>query len=405
MTTRYKILFLIDLLHDYYASGQFRDFEMVPSEATKKLLRDRQMMFKVVGNKAVVLIKVKTELGADENKPFVDLNPDDKFLFYLQPTSTTFTTITNLNQDNLRAGRRYYFSNLTQNNLDGELSLTQKVEAVAGAANYIPGDLTADGAGTVYECIASTNQTNNPPNTAFWHDRGKQQYVSQFDMLVVKRKVEEFDQLQAAKHFTIRAFGLDPATNLYTREIALSENLVTSTENTNRVRLNLAELSPGRYKVRINAAEFDVFIDDMAVYNNVFGIVEVFSHFAGNDFAFLTPAGKVKDDSALTPPLLRYKIRFANRLAFWKYNTPRHGVVAIDGSPDHSFAPTPPGPTIDFFTSGKPIPLLESPWKFKVNVQVLGATEDPLAPNPDPNLTGMLGRTGKDYYCTMNLNY
>jgi hypothetical protein len=73
-----------------------------------------------------------------------------------------------------------------------------------------------------------------------------------------------------------------------------------------------------------------------------------------------------------------------------------------------TFDPTPPAPgNKDFFTSSKPIPLLETPWEFKVNVQSLSNDEDPLAPNPDPDVTAMLSRTEaeKDYYCTINLNY
>lgn len=409
MTTRFKILFMVDLLHDYFANQQCKDLEVVASEATGRLLKDRQMMYKVVGNKLVVLIKVKSDIGPDENKPFVDIDPKDKFIFYLHPATTSFVTITNLDEDKLGVGQRYYFSNLHQNKLDGELSLTQKLEPIVGAATYKPGDLTADAAGTVYECIGNTTQANNPPNAAFWHDRGKQQYVSQRDMLPVIRKIEEFIILPKAKTFSIKAFALDLTTNQYTREIVLKENVFTSDTDTDRVQVNLAELPPARYKLKINAKEFDLFVDDQVVFNNVLGIVEVFSHFAnGTDFAFLDINGKVKD-TGTGPTLnwLHYKIKFANRLAYWKYNTPKHGVVAIDGGAAHTFTPTPGGPLINYFLSSKPIPLLEAPWKFKVNVQVLATTEDPLAPNPNPNQPGMLSRTEpeKDYYCTINLNY
>lgn len=409
MITKYKILFMTELLHEYYANQQCRDFDIIPSEETNRLLKSRRMMCKLVGNKLVVLVKVKTD-GPDADKPFIDLSPEDKFLFYLQLNKPQFNTVTNLDVEKLRSRKRYYFTNLQQNDLDGDLSLTQPIIQVAGPASYLPGDLTADGTGDVFECIKATTDANNPPAPSFWHNRGKHQFVSSSDMISVKTKVENFTVSIAAKKFTVNVFGLNIVNNKYDKEIPVKENLITTDADTDKVQVNLKELIPGRYKIKINTDEFDFFIDDTAVYNNVFGIIEVFSHFNnGTDFAFLDINGKVKDKvSGGTPEWLRYKIRFANRLAYWKYNTPRHGVSAIDGGVLYSFVPNPAGPgDKNFFTSSKPIPLLETPWKFKLNVQSLTNDEDPFAPNPDPNLSGMLSRseTEKDYYCTINLNY
>ncbi|HET6544169.1 MAG TPA: hypothetical protein VFG46_26965, partial [Chryseolinea sp.] len=89
MTTCFKILFMVDLLHDYFANLQCKDLEVVASEETARLLKNRQMMYKVVGNKLVVLVKVKLDSGADDDKPFLDIDPKDKFIFYLQPATTS----------------------------------------------------------------------------------------------------------------------------------------------------------------------------------------------------------------------------------------------------------------------------------------------------------------------------
>ncbi len=410
MTTKYKILFMTELLHDYYSNLQCLDFDVVPSKETRQLMRNRQMMCKLVGNKLVVLVKVITE-GADESKPFTGMNPTDKFLFYLQPNRTRFNIVTNIDVDKLREGKRYYFTNLHQNDLDGGLCLTKKIEPVAGPTNYVPGDFTADGSNIVYECIKSTNETNNPPAPSFWEDRGNQQYVSGADMIVPSTKIANYTVSTAAKRFNISVSGLNLINNQYDLNIPVKENLFTSDNDTKLVQVKLTELIPGRYKVKINTDEFDVFIDDTVVYNNVFGVIEIFSHLPnGPGFALLDTDGKVKDKlNADVPEWLNYSIRFANRMAYWKYNTPRHGVTAItDAGLLYSFDPTPAVPgDKDFFTSAKPIPLLETPWKFKVNVQSLSNDEDPLAPNPDPDITAMLSRTEteKDYYCTINLNY
>ena len=409
MTTKYKILFMVELLHDYYSNKQCRDFNVVPSEQTSLLLKNRKMLFKMVGNKLVVLIKVNND-GANEDKPFINLSPEDKFLFYMDLNSPQFNIITSLDVDKLREGKRYYFTNLQNNNLDGKFSLTQKIVPVAGAASYLPGDFIADAAGIVYECITSTDHTHNPPADAFWHARGKQQYASSRDMILAKTKIENFVVTTPAKKFTVKVFGLNLTNNQYDKEIGIIENVVTSDVDTRNVQVKLPELTPGRYKLKINTDEFDLFIDDAVVHNNAFGIIEIFSHFPnGNNFAFLDNNGKIKDKiSGGTPEWLRYKIHFANRLAYWKYNTPLHGVLSIDGGGVYTFNPTPSGTgDKNFFTSNKPIPLQETPWKFKIDVEGISNTDDPLAPNPDPALSSILSRTEpqKDYYCTINLNY
>ena len=409
MTTKFKILFMIELQNDYYRNLQCSDFDIIPSLESVKLMKNRRMIFKIAGNKLFVLVKVNDD-GADKDKPFITINPEDKFLFYLMLNKPQFKTFTNLDDDSLHERKRYYFSNLFQNDLDGELSLTQKIVQEMGAASYKPGDFTADGAGNVYECLKSTTELNNPPNILFWHDRGKQQYVSAKDMIPVKTRVENFSVSVPAMEFKVRVFALNPVNNQYDKEIRIKENTITTDENTTGVQVKLTELVAGKYKVKINTDEFELFIDERVVYNNVFGIIEIFSaQPPGSSFAFLDNNGKVKDIiSGNTPVWLKYKIRFANRLAYWKYLTPKHGVTAIDGSPDYSFLPTPAVPgDKEFFTSSKPIPLLESSWKFKINVQSLSNDEDPFAPNPDPNNPGILSRTTveKDYYCTINLNY
>src|SRR5687768_10551311 len=107
MTTKYKIVFMVELLNEYYRNLQCRDFNIIPSPETQLLLRNQRMLFKAIGNKLVVLAKVKTETaGADEDKPFVDIGNDKKFLFYLDLIRTQFATVTNLDTDSLKAKKR-----------------------------------------------------------------------------------------------------------------------------------------------------------------------------------------------------------------------------------------------------------------------------------------------------------
>jgi hypothetical protein len=410
MTTKYKILFMTELLHEYYLNRQCYDFDVIPSAETRRLMKNKQMLYRVVANKLIVLVKVVNS-GANKDKPVAGLDPADKFLFYLQLNNHRFNVVTNIDTDKFSEGKRYYFTNLHQNSLDGSLSLTRQIKAIAGPAAYLPGDFTADAGGIVYECIKSANETNNPPSSSFWQDRGLQQYVSGRDMIMPKARTTGYTVSTADVRFDISVYGFNNSTGQYDLNIPVKENLYTTDTSTKEVPVTLPELLPGRYKLKINTTEFDVFIDDSVIFNNAFGVIEIFCHLPnGPGFGLLDTDGTVKDKPvAGMSSWLRYKICFANRLAYWKYNTPRHGVTAITHTGlQYSFTASPLAPgDKDFFTSDKPIPLLEKPWEFKVNVTTLLDDEDPLAPNPDPSLPATLSRTEteKDYYFTINLNY
>jgi hypothetical protein len=409
LTTTYKILFTIELQNEYYSNLQCKDFTVIPSEETVRLLKNRQMMYKLVGNRIVVLVKVKTD-APDENKPVVDIDPADRFLFYMGLNNSQFSTITNLDDDNLRERKLFYFTNLYQNDLAATLNLTQKIVKAVAPADFKPGDLTADIGGNVYECIKKTTIATPPPDPGFWYNRSIQQYASSRDMVPFVTRIRAYTTTSLAKKFEIKVFGLNRATNLYDLPLTIKNNVVTSDADTKNIQVDLSELAAGRYRIQVNADEYDLYIDDAAVYNGAFGVIEIFSHFAnGTPFSLLDATGKVKDTVvAMVGQWLQYKIKFANRMAYWKYVTLRHDVTAIDGGPAFTFTPTPGGPgPKDFFISNKPVPLTETPVEFSFTLSSAVFSEPPLVPNPDPTVTGMLSRTltEKDYYCTINLNY
>jgi hypothetical protein len=410
MTTKYKILFMVDLLNEYYANLQCRDFSVIASAETSQVFKNHQMLCKIIGNKLVVLVKVITDAGS-EDEPFVGILPKTKFLFYLHLNQPVFTTITNIDADRMQMKQRYYFTNLHQNSAGANLHLSNKIADYDNFTSYKPGDLADNGAGTIYECIQRTAGGNNTTDTDFWFSRGDSQFVSSEDMLPFITGTNRFRITAPATTFNIKVFGLNITNDQYDREIKITKHTVTSDKATQDVLADLSELAPGRYTVQINTDEFDVFVDDTAVYRNVFGVIEIFSHLpATSDFALLDAAGKVKDTvSGNTLQWLRYQIRFANRLAYWKYMTPRKGVVAInDKTSTYTFTqtPLPPDPP-EYFQSDRPIPLYETPGLYDLELSSPVSDEPPAAPNPDPNISGMLSRQepGKDYYCTIYLNY
>ncbi len=400
MTTSFKILFMVELLHDFYKDGTCTDFKIIPSEETAKLLANYNALYKTVGNKLVVLIK-----SDDTGKPFVQPKTTDKFSFYMELMKPLFMTVSNLELNNL-ASKRFYFTNLHQNKVaiaagTEQLCLTKQVALFDLALNYQPGDFVKQ-ANVIYESIkSSTGKT--PPDSEFWISRKKNEYASKADLIQFIAKQQSFSVSPAASTITITVFGLDAATNDFTVEALKQTFNFESTVD--RISADLSLLPDGKYRITVNTKEFIVYISNSAVYNNQFAVIDLYNHLLnGNDFALLDATGKIKDQFVGGKNVwLKYTVRFANRLAFWKYLVAKKGVKTIDSNPDYTFSGN--ANPADFFTSQKPIPLTEIPQEFKLTLFQPISSEPPLAPNPDVYASGVLTKNGTDYYCNIYLNY
>lgn len=419
MSTRFKILFVIDILNEYYTAGlKCFDFNIIPSAETTEVLKNGKMMYRVIGNQLLVIIKVYSS-GPDQDKPVVPIDSKTKFVFYLDLARPDFMSVTNVDFD-LLPTKRFYFSNIHQNELTDIFYLSKPIAAHA-SVDYLPGMLVRDSGGNVWECLKKTPDAgavhHAPGDVAFWKSRGKFQYPSSSDLLPIINRISNFN-LPASLTYAVSAFRLNTVTNnSYDIDQPLKKKIPVCIYDTidpaiKNVQVDLSDLTPGRYKIRINASDFDVYIDDSA--GSYFGIIEVFNHLpSANKFALLDADGKVKDKIvAGQPPLLNYIIRFANRLAFRKFISTRKGVDSItaDGG-EYTFStvpvPPPPLPTVssDIFISNKPVPMFDQQNIFKLVLKI-PITSDPIkAPNPNPHLPGMLTRFGSDYYCTIYLNH
>lgn len=419
MNTAYKILFAIDLQNEYYADGKCNDISLVPSAETRQLLTNRQMLYKMVGNKLVILVKVKDKhSGAEMNKPFIPLGADEKFVFYLQLEKPVFTTITNIDND-LFAGRRFYFSNIFETKVDAALHLSAPLDSYDNGTAYIPGDMVANGGTTVFECIkASTG--NNTANAQFWTARGDESFATKKDLYPFFGRQHNFIAKTAATVFAIKIFAFDPVSKLYNKEVKIrDQEITTGPDATKHVSVNMSNLDNGRYIIKINGEDREggtdasgnpipFYLSDAVVHSNYLGAVEIFNQPAADiDFSLLDADGKVKDKlSAQGKSVwLNYLIQFASKMATWKYIVRSGKLIAIeDASAAFVFNKT----TVDqqdIFESNKPIRLTEKPVMFDLLLTNAVSSQPPPAPNPNPQVTGIISRTDTDYYCTIYLNY
>lgn len=401
MTTSYKILFMIELLHDFYRDGRCSDFRFIPTTETAVHLRNYNALCKTVGNKFIVLIKTD-----DTGKPFTEIKPEHQFSFFIELMKPLFMTVSNLDLNAL-AQKRFYFTNLHQNKVtlspgNDVLYLSKAVESYNAITAYKPGDLVVS-AGIIYECIASSTGNLPAVPSTFWASRGKNQYASPDNLIQFVPQQYTFKVNPAAAVMNITVFALNITSNLFDKQVL--QQTISFESAQQQVNIDFSSLPDGRYKVIINTNSYEVYISNTAVYQNMFGVVDLYAHLpAGNDFAFTDAAGKLKDQIVASKNIwLNYTIRFANRMAFWKYVTPKKGVVAVGSNPDYSF--TGNANPADFFISSKPIPLKEKPHEFKLTLLQPVSTDPPLAPNPDIHAPGMLTKNGSDYFCNIYLNY
>lgn len=422
MTTAYKILFSVELLHQYYADGKCRDVALVPSEATRKRMQDGRMLWKVQDNELLVLIQT----GSD-GKPNIPLAADVKFVFYLQLLQLQLLTVTNMDAD-LFNDQRFYFFNLSNNKSGNSLHLSRPIVPYQSSVHYYPGIFTLGPGEIVFECIkenpAGAGVSRNTADEAFWMARSGQPFVSAADMVPFADSIMRLRVAEAAT-YSVHAFGVNKANNrAYTVAMPIAqENPLsvadTPTPGVKEVQADFSALPPGRYLLGVNELQKEVYVDNAADAARYFGVVEIFNHLPGNDsFALLDEDGKVKQTGAgEDASWLRYTIRFANRLAFFKYISRNRGVEHItDGRPvgprQFSFALNPvppplplPPPNTSLFLSNKPVPLQQGLDFFNLALPAVFGSATLKAPNPDPAAPGVLHKYQNDYFYTIMLQY
>jgi hypothetical protein len=354
MSVKYKILFITELLHDYYANKESKDFEVMPSGETSKVLQGQGMLYKVIGNKLIVLVKVDAD-----NKPFISFNATGRLTFYLKVHNPHFYNFTNINYKPSQP-QRYYFSNLTQNKAGSTLHLSNKIALYNSANTYPVGSFAANSSGEVFEALKSNSNANQHDlnETSFWKSKGQGQFASESDLIELAPSTYNFTTTPATD-FTIRIFGINTTS--------------------------------GVYDVQVKDTEVKTFSSPQN--NNVFGIIEIFNRLpAANDFGLFDTAGMPKEST--------FTIHFANRSVIWKYLAKTTDITAVQDSV-YTFTPLAPRQ----FISSEPIPLTEKP----INTVSIRSTifgDITSIANPVRDRLQTITKDGDTYYCAEKfLNY
>ncbi len=391
MSVKYKILFVVELLNHYYADKQSRDFEIVPSKQTLIAMRNQAMLHKVLGNKLVVLVKVKST-APDLDEPFIDLNVDDHFTFYLKVSNPNFLNVTNISYIPSQQ-QRFYFSNINQNQESSVLHLTKEIAEYNPAHNYAVASFAATNTGQVFEAIKSSSNANQHglEDALYWQSRGNNQYVTNNDLVEVSPALYHINTL-AATNFTIQVFKVNTTSGMYDVQVGETEEQTFSTPQT-KIAISLNKLPAGRYRIQVNSNSTDVYVDSDVLYNNVFGILEVFNHLpADNSFALLNNGGGLHENT--------FTICFANRFVIWKYRARTTDITAVHDAV-YTFTSVAPKQ----FISTEPVPLTEKPLNtVSIHSPVFGNITS--VANPLRDRISLIEKDGDTYYCAEKfLNY
>lgn len=419
MSVKYKILFSVDILHEYYAGLKCTDFEMVPSPETAWLMKRHQMVHKVTGNKLVVLIKVDAD-----DKPFSALDPQDKLVFYKRLNSPLFMQVSNVDEA-IFTGQRFYYTNINENEQNDVLYLTAPIAKYASANAYATGDLATNNSGVVFEALQPklAGESHTTADNAYWVNKGDFQYTSSGDMITLVPMLNNY-AVTSAMVFDVRIYTLDPLNNTYTQ---LKKSYTdTFDEAVERLQVDMRDLEPGKYRLDINGKIFTVYADDNCTGGQCFGVIEIFNHLPSSSlFALLDAAGKVKDTKVDDVPVwLNFTIRYANRRAFWKYITktvkspgaPSINKIKVAGVAEpapaafDAFSTDPIGaPTRkDYFVSKSQLALTEATEQNNFEITFTDITYLPIsAPKPNLTLSGIILKppTETSFYCNIFLNY
>jgi hypothetical protein len=378
MAIEYKILFRVELFNDYFADEKARHLEIVPAEDTAIFLKNQQILFRQLGNRFILLSKI-----AGDGKPFIPLAPTAVFRFYVQIADYPFLQYSGL-PFVPASPQRYYFSNQTVNSVSSSNPayaknyISKKIDSVYNTAiNYHAGDLVINNI-TVNEIFEAVRKGINKPlnDPGFWFRRTTavtpKQYVHKGDLHPFAGSTYYFHLASGTTKVGINIFRYDATTSLYTQ--AASSYMLEFESTIQDIPITINNLAPGKYKIFFsydgNEENQEIYVDPGMLLNGRIGVIEIFNNLpAASPYSFLDSAGKIKD------PETKFSLRFASRLAYWKYITKTDSVKAVKEK-NNAFIFGAAGP-LQFLTTS-PVAFAEKPYNIVIDFK-----KDAGSPNVD----------------------
>lgn len=344
ITTKYKKLFEVQILHHYFLNTGTTHFEDLSSD--KKLAKLNQYnvddFLEIVPTTNTIqslkndrLKLIQTATGIMVVTPTSTLVPNSpansigsgKFVFGIFLRSSTFQNFSNLpleNEFDLLPAKNdvlstYYFTNNAQNKVNGNLNLSAPVTSFIAAGNYKMGALVMFNNKT-YEARQHIQNSPNPTaGNSGWQEIKTLGYATSSDNLRLRSPI--FDYIFTAPNITAN-FTIEDQNGLpvkFRNDFLEIVDSITfqSTNDVMKKAINISNLAPGFYTLKVanNANTYTetqrFYYDAQLISTKPMGIIEINTQPAATDYKLLTAANQIKS------PV--YIIRFQNRFTKWKY--------------------------------------------------------------------------------------
>ncbi|MFV0605077.1 MAG: hypothetical protein ACK5NK_04465 [Niabella sp.] len=384
MSNSYKILFVIELRHDYFNSKVPDFLEVVPTDATNQQIKNLGLICKTgLGYCAVLAI------ADNDNKPVRAFSNSTVFNFLLKPLSHHFANTTNISTPD---NKKMFFSNTAANNVGNQLYISTPIPFYTNTATYNIGSFAKSATGQIYEALRPSDSGSPQPltNILFWREKGEIPYVTGTDSIGV---AGDFYRLPVIPdtNFNLEIFRYNAATAVYS-EVAVETKLLTFQDNQSSLMVNLTGLESGIYRINVNGTDSYVFKDESALANDVTGVVQIVNYPVSDANYRLADNTGVMNEPA-------FVIHFANKSAIWRYRTRTANVTTItdtnvEVANRHSFSLVAP----NTFTSDLPVPITQKPIDtLQLHSNVFGDVN--YLANPPTSPLHLVEQHGHTYYC------
>lgn len=390
MNSSYKIVFRVEMLHDYYREAKAKNLLIKPSAATEKLFRNYDIKWKQLEHQLIVA--VKTNNAGEPVKQW----PDDlRFVFYIVSGNGLFDNITHSNYSPGKTETNW-LSNVSNNAFTepilpsgtvNRLYLSKPIADHVAATIYKPGRLVTDGT-DIYESLKTSINGTLISDSSFWRKRGKRQFITEQDASTVHAAIYPYTVAVPAKEFVIRHFALDVQTGLFHKEAKAAVVQKFETARTS-VDASLQGLDAGKYRIEVNGESSFIVVKDPGMVEVPVAVVELYNK-VGNASAFsLLDNGKAVDRM--------FSLRFCNRSVLIKYVAKTNDVTSVqDSAAALNFSNT-VNPLE--FISTVPFPLSEVPIKTLSFTSAIHGNISPL-PNASASWLSPMQQGSDVYNCS-----
>lgn len=392
MEIKYKILFSVELQHDYYNQQEaFNDIEMIPTVNTKKTLSGNRILYKVFGDKFIALVEVD-----GSGKPIIPIDQSTSLRFLLKLKNPSFNNITALKMFNSK-DEIYYFTNHAANEdiNNGTLYLSSVIQDYIVSKEYEVSSLVFNGT-EMFEAIQYIPPLTNHPvsESNFWRKLDNSRFPvyvfndpSKIPPDIYKGNIFlNSNVLYESRKFIPRgispdlsdtdSFNAAPSLRYATQEDLIAKDFISISkyDKSNHGDIYVGEIFFSDDDLKLHKAikfierenavpvgdvdfwqdvvppqRFAISNDTVDFRDNIFGVIDLFFDLPPASNYSMMAGGIVQEVS--------YVVRFKNRITIWKYISQNNTVTSIT-DPNGNFTFTRTG---NEFTSDTPVPLLAKP--------------------------------------------